>query len=446
PRSGPRLSGPRKLAGVHGIDSTGFQTSWPALWLQVETDAMQVQATLFSTLLQQVPWGVFDRAVVAERADRGHRRLSARSHLATLLLAQLLPMRGLRDIEAITAAHAKALGRRRIAPVRRSTFADANARRSSGPIEALIPALLSRLSPCQARQTRQALRLVDATLIRPGFQADPQLSPDSCPCRDGAGACCAGWARFQNGNLAAKVHVVFDPTLGVPVFFEVTSGNTNDITVAKTAMPIETGATYIFDLGYYDFGFWADLDRQACRFVTRLKKNTPITIVAEHAVPAGSNVVFDRTVQLPSRLAASRTNPFGKPGRCIGVRLNTGKTITLFSNDLTSPAEEITELYKTRWQIELFFRWLKQHLRIRHFFGRSENAVRLQIAAAIVAYLLLKLVHAVARTRKAAHVFVATLRSALFHRLHVTELVERIDRLRLRPSQPLLERQGTLAL
>lgn len=239
---------------------------------------------------------------------------------------------------------------------------------------------------------------------------------------------------------------MFDPALGVPVFFEVTAGNTNDITIAKATMPIEAGATYIFDLGCYDFGFWADLDGKGCRLVTRLKKNTPVTIVAQNEVPAASSIVFDKIVRLPGRLAASRTNPFSKPGRCIGVRLDTGKTITLFSNDLTSPAEEIAKLYQTRWQIELFFRWLKQHLRIRHFFGRSENAVRLQVAAAIVVYLLLKLLHVAARTKKATHVFIATLRTSLFHRLHLAELVERIDQppgqIRITPPDP----QGSLAL
>lgn len=387
---------------------------------------MQVQATLFSTLLQQVPWGVFDRAVAAERGDKGLRRLSVRSHMATLLLAQLLPLHGLRDIEAVTAAHAAALGRRRMGPVRRSTLADANASRSSGPIEALIPALLAKLSPRKARQARDDLRLVDATLIRPGYRAD--------------------WARFQKGNLAAKVHMVFDPVAGVPVFFEVTSGNTHDITVARRSMPVKAGATYIFDLGYYDFGFWADLDARGCRLVTRLKKNTPVTTVTPNEVPAGSSILFDRVVRLPDRLAFTRTNPFAKPGRAIGVKLDTGKTITLFSNDLDSPAERIAELYRTRWQIELFFRWLKQNLRIRHFFGRSHNAVRLQIAAAIVTHLLLTLLRRATRLEKPARLFLATLSTSLFHRIHLSELVERIDRPPSRWPAPAPDLQGVLAL
>jgi hypothetical protein len=200
-------------------------------------------------------------------------------------------------------------------------------------------------------------------------------------------------------------------------------------------MPIEAGATYVFDLGYYDFGFWADLDGKGCRFVTRLKKNTPVTAVAERSVPTGTNIVCDKIVRLPKRLACSRRNPFAKDGRMVTVIIDTGKTLKLFTNDLDSPAEAIADLYKTRWQIELFFRWIKQNLKIRRFHGRSANAVRLQVAAAIITYLLLKLPHHAAKTKKTATHFFATVRHALFHRIEVPTLVGRIER-----------RQGSLAL
>ena len=130
----------------------------------------------------------------------------------------------MRDIEAALAAHAPALRRRRIKPACRSTLADANKTRAPEAFEALIPALLERLSPTRARWTKADLRLVDSTLIHPGQGA-------------------ADWARFQDGKVAAKVHVVFDPKAQVPVFYELTSGNTNDITVAKSRMPVEAGAT-----------------------------------------------------------------------------------------------------------------------------------------------------------------------------------------------------------
>jgi IS4 transposase len=293
-------------------------------------------------------------------------------------------------------------------------LADANKTRAPEAFEALIPALLARLSPTRARRTKDDLRLVDSTLVHPGQGA-------------------ANWAHFQDGKVAAKVHVVFDPKAQVPVFYELTSGNTNDITVAKSRMPVEPGATYVFDLGYYDFGFWAELDRQECRFVTRLKANTPVETIAARPVPAETNVKRDESVRLPRRMAKSRKNPFDKPGRMVVVTLDTGKTLRLFTNDLEAPAEAIAELYKTRWQIELFFRWVKQNLKIRRFHGRSANAVRLQIAAAIITYILLKLFHAAARTKKTIRQFAASVRHALFHRMDVKTLVQRIER---KPQHP----------
>src|SRR5512132_2026036 len=172
----------------------------------------------------------------------------------------------------------------------------------------------------------------------------------------------------------------------------------------------------------------SDLDAKGCRFVTRLKKNTPVTVVAERPVAIGANIVCDKIVRLPERLAASRKNPFAKDGRMVVVTIDTGKKLTLFTNDLDSSAETIADLYKTRWQIELFFRWIKQNLKIRRFYGRSANAVRLQIAAAIITYLLLKLLHNAAKTKKTAARFFASVRHALFHRLEVETLVGRIER------------------
>lgn len=369
---------------------------------------MPVQATVFSSLLQQVPWAEFGRCVARHRMDEGHRGFDARSHLAALIAGQLIEANGLRDVETVLAANAPALRRRRIVPACRSTLSEANRHRSPDAFEALIPALLARLSLSGARKAKQHLRLLDATLIRPGNAA-----------RD--------WAHFQHGHAAAKVHVVYDPQAQVPIFYEITSANTNDITVAKAKMPIEPGATYVFDLGYYDFGFWADLDARGCRFVTRLKANTRLTVHTEHPVPAGTNIVRDQTVTLPGRLARSRSNPFAKTGRMVTVVTETGAILRLFSNDLEAPAQAIAELYKTRWQIELFFRWIKQNLHIRRFLGRSLNAVRLQIAAAIITYLLIKILHAAARTRKTAAVFAKTLRATIFLRIEIQTLVQRID-------------------
>ena len=179
----------------------------------------------------------------------------------------------------------------------------------------------------------------------------------------------------------------------------ITAATVNDIVAAKT-MPIETGATYVFDLGYYDYGWWAALDEAACRIVTRFKKNTPLHSARSMPVEPGTGVVSDRIGFLPGRQAKSRKNPMQGAVREVVVTLETGETLRIFSNDLDASAKEIADLYKRRWQIELFFRVMKQTLKITHFIGRSENAVRIQMAVALIAFLLLSLLRKMAQDQQ----------------------------------------------
>ena len=179
----------------------------------------------------------------------------------------------------------------------------------------------------------------------------------------------------------------------------ITEATVNDIVAAKT-MPIETGATYVFDLADYDYGWWAALDEADCRIVTRFKKNTPLLSAQSMPVEPGTGVVSDRIGFLPGRQAKSRKNPLQGAVREIVVRLETGETLRIFPNDLDASAKEIADLYKRRWQIELFFRVMKQTLKVSHFIGRSENAVRIQIAVALIAFLLLSLLRKMAQDQQ----------------------------------------------
>lgn len=366
---------------------------------------MQDQATVFSQALQLVPWGILSREATARRANKGVRRLDCRSHLAALLMAQCFGARGLRDIEAAMKVHAGGLSRRGIAPARRSTLSDANQTRDPALFEALIPPLLAQLRPKTLDVTRRELRLIDATLVHPG-----------------AGA--AAWARFEDGLVAAKVHVVYDPAIEAPTFFQLTSANTNDITVAKANVPITPGATYVFDLGYYDYRFWASLAEAGCRMVTRLKKNTRVTVVGQRPKPDAADLLADRIVRLPPRTTRARRNPFDGDGRVVEVRLESGCILRLFTNDLTSSARQIADLYKKRWDIELFFRTMKQTLRIRTFIGRSENAVRLQIIAAMIIYIVMKIIHQRAAPDVPFANFMAMMAFTLFHRIRIAAVID----------------------
>jgi hypothetical protein len=247
----------------------------------------------------------------------------------------------------------------------------------------------------------------------------------------------ASWARFSAGVCGAKVHVIYDADADRPIYAAISPANVNDITAAQQ-MPIEPGATYVFDLSYYDYAWWASLDAAACRIVTRFKSNTPLTVVEELAVPADSNILSDRIGFLPARQAKSRRNPMQHAVREVRVRIETGKVLRILSNDLDASAQEIADLYKRRWAIELFFRWIKQTLKITRFLGTSENAVQIQIAVALIAFLLLRLAQA---TQKAVHsplTFARLIRVNLMHR-------RRIDRL-LAPEPSPIQHPGQLAL
>ena len=324
---------------------------------------MRYQSTVFGQLLKAVPRGWFERAAARHKTGRSKRELSDWGHVVTMVLAQLSGARSLRDLERIVDRHPGVLPHLGLGGVRRSTLGDANATRSAG----LFEAVAGRLSAALAGKGmgKEALRLIDATRIF-------------------AGKNIAAWAK---GGV--KLHMTFDPGTARPTWFTVTSERVHDLTPLK-AMPIEAGATYVFDKGYYDFAFWALLHDASCRFVTRLKRNSPIHTLRERKAK-GRGILFDRTVRLSERLASQRRNPFSAKVRIVGVTIEGGREITLLTNDLTAPATEIAALYKARWQIELFFKWLKQNLKIAHFLGTSKNAVTIQIMAALIAFLLLRI-------------------------------------------------------
>jgi len=376
----------------------------PTIKTQEGSHTMRHHNTVFHAVLKLVPWHVLDRLVDEFKANKKVRRLTTQNQFTALLYAQLAGSESLRAIEAGLESHASKLYHLGACEVSRSTLADANAQRPCAVFTGLLAELMGRCERALGRRVAEAAYLIDST----GFRLS-SLSAD--------------WAQFSAGVSGAKLHIVYNPDSARPSFAEVTPANVNDITVAKT-MPIKQGATYVFDLGYYDYGWWAKLDDAGCRIVTRLKVNTPLAVVAENRVPKGSLVLSDRIGHLPARQARSRRNPFQDPVRELRVRTETSKILRILTNDLDAPADEIAELYKRRWQIELFFRWVKQTLKIRHFLGTSENAVRTQIAIALIAFLLLRAAHALQNGVDSLLTFTRLIAQNLMHRRSIHQLLE----------------------
>ncbi len=244
----------------------------------------------------------------------------------------------------------------------------------------------------------------------------------------------AGWARFSAGVCGAKLHVVYDAAADRPIYAAVTAAKVNDITAAQ-AMPITPGATYVFDLGYYDYGWWARMDAAGCRIVTRFKANTPLDRIEELPLPKDSTILSDRIGFLPARQARSRRNPMHDAVREVRVATDSGKVLRILSNDLDASAQEIADLYKRRWAIELFFRWVKQTLKITRFLGTSENAVRIQIAVALIAFLILRLAQATQNAVQSPIAFARLVRANLMHRRRIDRLLEPTERPAGNPDQ-----------
>jgi len=365
------------------------------------------QNSVMHDLVKQVPWTRLEELVLEHRADADTRKLTTKRHFLAMLYAQLSGASSLREIEVGMASHGAQFYHLGGAPVRRSTLSEANRGRPAEVFGGLLASLMKQAHRGLRQAMKESVYLIDATVL---------------PLNDLS----ADWAHFSTGICGAKAHVIYDPNVDCPIYASITNRSVNDVTAGKE-MPIEADATYVFDLGYYDFAWWAALDDKGCRIVTRFKSHTPLTVTETRAVPAVGPILSDRVGTLPERQAKSRKNPFHKPVREICVVIETGKTLRILTNDLKADAQEIADLYKRRWAIELFFRWVKQTLKIRKFLGTNENAIRIQIAVALIAFLLLRLAHQAQKCTFSLLTFTRLVRTNLLLRRRIDRLLSNPD-------------------
>lgn len=330
-------------------------------------------------LLKGLPRGGFDRIVAEHQADKYSKGFGCWDQLVMMVYAQLSGAASLRQVEAgfnSQPTHHYHLGTH---PVRRSTLAEANAKRNVEVFADSARALMAQATRKLRQQAAQLLYLLDSTSL-------------TLKGRGFDGWTAASRTRHTQG---IKLHLLIDAGQALPCWHRFSAANVNDITPAHT-LPIEAGARYVFDKGYCDYAWWARLEAQGAHFVTRFKKNAKLALVSPRPIPEGAAAVVlaDEVVRLANtHPGGGRRNPYTAPLRRIAIAREDKPTkpLVLATNDLVSDALTIAEQYQARWQIELFFKWIKQHLRIKQFLGRSDNAVRIQILTALIAYLLLAL-------------------------------------------------------
>ena len=377
---------------------------------------MPFAASAFQQLLEPLDRRILNRIVAARDGDRGvgcgPNAWTCVRHLRTMLFAQFAGLTSLREIEQGLAAHPAGLYHLDLRLPRRSTLSDAQAHRPAAVFRDICQMLIGQVSRAVRQQGKELIQLIDGSPIP---LRDPRF----------------GWAQADPHVRGLKLHVGYDPRADVPDWIEVASPRVSELTVARSK-PIVPGAVYVYDKGYLDFGWWHAIDAAGAVFVTRLKTNTRRREV--HARPAGpgavrgrsraGGILEDNDVKIGHRAprGGARNPLFDTPLREILVERDGKAPMRLVTNDLTRPATEIAALYKERWRIELLFKWIKQNLKIKRFLGRSENAVKIQIYTALIAFLLLRMLRQTCATshRQQPKALITRIKVALFSPLDLS--------------------------
>jgi IS4 transposase len=331
---------------------------------------MRFRDSIFGSLLEPINRRQFQSAVDSLDGDAYDKSFKSWDHLVALIYAQLSGNDSLRGVVAgfnANPQHHYHLGTGQLS---RSTLSDANIRRPVGIFAQTFAALSAMADRQMRREGAEMVRLIDASPVPLGKVCN--------------------WATWNGRIRGMKLHVVYNPLGDVPTCVEVTPANVNDVEIGRQ-IPIQAGTTYVFDKGYCRFDWWQKINDSKAFFVTRPKTRIRFRAVKHRTIRKrkgdGFKIIADDEVKLTSKGNSRLPIPL----RRIKVRREKGGVITLLTNDLARTAVEIAALYKSRWQIELLFRWIKQHLDIRKFLGNNDNAIRLQVIAAMIAYLLLRI-------------------------------------------------------
>lgn len=325
--------------------------------------------TVFQQILKPITEKLITECTARFRSDYDCVKFTTYDHLKTMIYAHLNEIKSLRTLEV--AINSQKMGMKN--QVKRSTLSDANNRRSADSFFWLLEQLMSLL-PRKLRQgLGKLIKILDSSPIQlKGHGYDE-------------------WAKEYATNRCQglKLHIEYDLELRSPTRSAISYANCNDSTMGQR-WPVLSDTIYVFDKGYCDFNWWWSIHQKGAFFVTRLKKNTAILMQANREA-VSETILEDGTFKFKNKKPrGGKTNLYQEQLRRISVAREGKNPLILVTNLLDIPAEKIAELYKARWEIELFFKWVKQNLRLKKFLGKSANAVKIQLATALIAYLLVQ--------------------------------------------------------
>jgi len=337
---------------------------------------MNTGKTLFAQIMEFVPWTSFMRIVARHGGDSRVRSLSCAEQFRAMAFAQLTYRESLRDIEScLLANQTKLYGMGFRTPIRRSTLADANEGRDWHIWADLAALLIRRARKLYCNDSfgidlDNTVYALDATTIDLCLSLFP-------------------WAPFRTAKAAIKLHTLLDLRGNIPAFIHISDGKTHEVNVLDL-LSFEAGAFYVMDRGYLDFSRLFALHQTGAFFVTRAKRGMDARRVYSMPSDRNTGIICDQRIAMDGFYASQ-----DYPEQLRRIRFKdpeTGRTLVFLTNNTALPALTIAALYKSRWQVELFFKWIKQHLRIKRFIGNSENAVKTQIWCAVSTYVLIAIV------------------------------------------------------
>jgi putative transposase len=333
------------------------------------------KCTVFGSLLKLLREELIQKSAEIYESDAYYKRFTTKDHLICMMYAQLKEIKSLRDLE-ISLSNRRDLNCA-VKKVSRSTLSDANRERSAKCFIWIAEKLMNVLPRKKKKELGKMIRILDSSPIQLKGKGYDEWTKETKTLR------CQGM----------KLHVEYDPTLSIPIRTVTTAANYDDCRAGQNWL-IESDKVYVFDKGYYDFNWWWSINQKGAFFVTRLKGNAAIKTKAaypinEEAILSDEEIVFKNKCP-----RGGKKNLYQADLRRVVVeREGKEKPLILITNMMDVSAKAVADLYKSRWEIELFFKWIKQNLKIKKFLGRSENAVNIQLAVAMITYLLTFLFH-----------------------------------------------------
>jgi hypothetical protein len=362
---------------------------------------------VFAQMMQHLPLTTFRRCVSRYRGERKLHSFSCLDQFLCMAFAQLTFRESLRDIESCLRAQRSKLYHLGIrSAVARNTLANANAVRDWRIYADFAQSLIGIARPLYVDESfgvdlKDTVYALDATTIDLCLSVFP-------------------WAPFQSTKAAIRLHTLLDLRGNIPTFIHISDGKIHEVSVLDQLLP-EPGAFYIMDRGFLDFARLHRFHQAGSFFVTRAKSNTKAKRRYSNRVDRSTGLICDQTVFLTGQYS-----PHDYPAPLRRIRFKdpaTAKTLVFLTNNFTLPAFTITELYRCRWQVELFFKWIKQHLRIKAFFGTSENAVKSQIWIAVSVYVLVAIVKKRLKLPASLYQLLQILSLTLFERMPLNQLL-----------------------